>query len=60
MMCTFTLFVQRMTQLRLHKHTGKYHNLENLTLELALEVRVLPSPFADQTTSRIVADWERM
>ena len=29
-------------------------------LELALEVRALPSPFADETTSRIVANWERI
>ena len=28
-------------------------------LELALEVKALPLPFADQTTRGIVANWER-
>ena len=37
---------------------GKYRHYSKLTLELALKVRALLLPFADQTTSRIVADWE--
>ena len=29
-------------------------------ISLALEVRALPSLFADQTTSRIIANWDRI
>ena len=35
-------------------------SFSKVTLELALEVRTLLLPFADQTTSRIIAGWERM
>ena len=42
-----------MTQLRSHNPIDKYRHFSKLTLELALEV---PSPLADQTTSRIVAE----
>ena len=34
--------------------TSKSVSIEFIKLELALEVRAVPSPFADQTTSRIV------
>ena len=50
------LFIQRMIQLRLHKLIGNYRHLVNR----ALEVRTLLLPVTDQTTSRIVVDWERM
>ena len=38
-----------------HRYVSSF---SKLTLELSLEVRVLPLPFADQTTSRMVADWD--
>ena len=48
------LFIHRMTQL--HNPISKYRHLINSPLELALEVRALPSPLADQPTSIIVAE----
>ena len=48
------LFVRRMKQLRSFNPIRT--SLSKLTLELALEVRALSSPLADQTTTSIVAE----